>query len=367
MTNHNIKDSIQPIGPQRANSLVQTLLHWYEASKRDLPWRLTKDPYAIWVSEIMAQQTRITALLPYYERFMKQFPNIQTLAQAKQEDVLKAWEGLGYYSRARNLQKAAQLIVQTFDGQFPFTEKELRSLPGIGEYTAGAILSMAFQQPVPAVDGNVLRIVARLENSALDITLPAAKTMTSQYVQRLIPPDRPGCFNQALMDLGALICLPKGPACSSCPLHSLCHAYSQGRQHILPVKSPKKAAKPVDKTVLILYNPQGEILVRQRTESLLHKLWEFYLLDANMDLPQVKQHIKDLGYTINQVTAIGQATHVFTHLIWSMHGYACAIEESQPIGDYQFLNKATLQTKAMPTALRFYTHWLAQQTMPEGL
>ena len=197
------------IDPERAENITKSLLNWYDESKRDLPWRHTHDPYAVWISEIMAQQTRIAYLLSYYDRFMNRFPTIRSLAEACEDDVLKAWEGLGYYTRAGNLQKAARKIVADFSGKLPRTKKELLTLPGIGDYTAGAILSIAYGIPVPAVDGNVLRVYARLENNDANILLPQTKKQAANFVAALMPPERAGCFTQALMELGALVCLPK--------------------------------------------------------------------------------------------------------------------------------------------------------------
>ncbi len=247
---------------QRACDITRSLLNWYDQNKRDLPWRHSQEPYGIWISEIMAQQTRITALLPYYRRFMKQFPTVEALAAADESEVLKAWEGLGYYARAKNLQKAAQIIVSFFSGEIPSSLEELIALPGIGEYTAGAILSIAFGLPFPAVDGNVLRVYSRVEKSELDIALPPAKASAKQFISSLMPSERTGSFTQALMELGALICVPRTPLCEACPLAELCCARLEGLTGELPVKSAKKPPKSEDKTILVICGPDGQILVR---------------------------------------------------------------------------------------------------------
>lgn len=346
------------ISTQRKNKLVSALLDWYGENKRDLPWRKSQHPYSIWISEIMAQQTRITAVLPYYQRFMMLFPTVEALADANTDDVLKAWEGLGYYSRAHNLQKAAKLIVNEFDGQLPDDEKKLRSLPGIGAYTAGAILSISFDRPVPAVDGNVLRVFSRIENNVMDIALPATKAALSVFLGNIMPTKGSGIFSQSLMELGALVCLPKNPNCPQCPVSGLCKAYQKGTQKELPVKSAKKPPKPLDKTIILIQNQKGQILMRQRTEKLLHGLWEFYSVDRKMNCFDVEMYVKELGYTCDSVIFVGESFHVFTHLVWNMGGYECRVREGFAVEGYQFMDRETLNTLAMPTAINYYLNWL---------
>ncbi len=350
--------------PTRQKQWIQALTTWYEENKRDLVWRHSKDPYSIWVSEIMAQQTRISALLPYYERFMNQFPTVFALAEAPIDDVLKAWEGLGYYARAHNLHKTARIVAHELNGQFPRDEKHLKSLPGIGDYTAGAILSIAFDLPVPAVDGNVLRVFARLENNEMDIARPVTKTLLTAYVRAIMPQTHTGAFTQALMELGALVCVPKTPLCHQCPVSAWCHAYFLQRQHVLPVKSAKKPLKTVDKTILLITNANGDVLVRKRTEKLLHGLWEFYNIEGALEAEQIAEHLCELGYSCVTITPIGHSAHTFTHMIWQMHGFACDVTADRsapavaPIEAYAFLPVVELKEKAMPTAISYYTKWL---------
>ncbi|MCL2055544.1 MAG: A/G-specific adenine glycosylase [Oscillospiraceae bacterium] len=339
---------------KRKEQFCQYLLSWYDENKRCLPWRHTDDPYLIWVCEIMAQQTRISFLLDYYNRFTKQFPDVQSLANAEEADVLKAWEGLGYYSRARNLWKAAQKVVLDFNGALPKTKKELLSLPGIGEYTAGAIMSIAYGIPTPAVDGNVLRVFSRLENSDSDISLPQTRRATANLVETVMPKGRAGGFTQALMELGALICIPKNPNCIHCPVSELCEAYIIGTQKELPKKSPKSSPKPINKTILIIQNSQSEILMRQRSEKLLLGLWEFYSLDEFVNEEDISTHLQSLGLTAYEIKPLGTAKHIFTHLIWQMRGYICKSENQNAPHGYRWIGKFEFETLAIPAALRFY-------------
>lgn len=335
-------------------NITKSLLDWYDKNKRDLPWRHAREPYAVWISEIMAQQTRITYLLSYYERFISRFPTAQLLAEAPEDDVLKVWEGLGYYARARNLQKAAQKIMSDFGGQLPRTKQELLTLPGIGEYTAGAILSIAYGIPVPAVDGNVLRVYSRMENIDEDILLPQTKKQAADFVAALMPADRAGCFTQALMELGALVCLPKSPICTDCPIAAFCIARAYGRQLELPQKAAKKPPQSLQKTILIIRNTEGQILMRQRTETLLSGLWEFFMLDSAMTKSKVKKHLQELGVVVDSIQDMGASKHIFTHQIWQMTGYSCIVfGDFSPVG-YQWIQKENIKNLAIPTAIRFY-------------
>ena len=340
--------------PERIERITENLLKWYDENKRGLPWRHVHDPYAVWISEIMAQQTRIGYMIDYYERFMSRFPTVQSLAESCEDDVLKAWEGLGYYTRARNLKKAAQMIVTDFDGRLPRTKAEMLTLPGIGEYTAGAILSIAFDIPVPAVDGNVLRVYSRLENVDEDILLPQTKKLAADFVKTLTPSERIGSFTQALMELGALVCLPKNPGCTGCPLTEFCLARIYDRQMELPKKSAKKAQKIIQKTVFIIRNRTGAILMRQRTETLLSGLWEFYLVDSAMTKSQAKNYLTALGFSIKSIKDTGVATHTFTHQIWRMVGYDSDVAGEFSPPNYRWIQKEDVKNLALPVAIRFY-------------
>lgn len=354
-------DHVYGTEKQRAMAIAKSLLDWYDENKRDLPWRHGAEPYAVWVSEVMAQQTRISALLPFYERFMERFPTVEALAEASEEDVLKAWEGLGYYGRARHLRLGAKRVVAEFGGKIPGTKKELLRLPGIGEYTAGAILSIAFHMPAAAVDGNVLRVFSRLENSDGDVALPKTKAMAKAFVAAIMPEERFGAFTQALMELGALLCVPKNPLCGSCPLSSLCRAYAKGRQRELPKKSMAKKKKEINKTILILCSPDRRIIMRRRNEKLLNGLWEFYAVDRSMDADEVQEHVKRLGYTMRGLEFIGKSKHVFTHIVWHMEGYCCQIEENQAPKGYALVDQSQIKNLALPAAIRFYTRWLCDE------
>lgn len=334
----------------RDNGIVQQLLTWYPTVMRDLPFRRTRDPYRIWVSEIMAQQTRITALLPYYERFIERFPNVQALAEAPQQDVLKLWEGLGYYARARNMQAAAQQIVQNFGGQLPADRKALLSLPGIGEYTAGAILCNAFDIPCPAVDGNVMRAITRIERMHDDITLPATKQLVTQRVAELMPPDKAHPFTQSLIELGAMVCLPRNPKCSVCPVHAYCLALQHGEQSMLPIKSKAKAQRPVVRSIALLQDGQGRYLLRQREERLLHGMWEFPGWEGKSSRA-LQSGLQALGLTSITWRKVAQAEHVFSHIIWHMTAYRGHIDGTYEVSSpYRWVSPSKLLELPIPTA-----------------
>lgn len=299
----------------RISSGVIPLLNWYGENARDLPWRRDITPYRVWVSEIMLQQTRVAAVLNYFPRFLSALPDIRSLADCPEEQLLKLWQGLGYYSRARNLQKAAKVICTEYNGVFPDSYDAILSLPGIGEYTAGAIASIAFSQPVPAVDGNVIRVTTRLLADERDITKPAVKRDIRSLLSEAIPLNSPGTFNQALMELGALVCLPNGePRCEVCPWKTLCLARAEGKTGDIPVRPPKKARKVENRTVfLILY--QHRIALRQRPEKgLLAGLWELPNEEGS-SLPLDLWHIIPLSLEDG-----GSGIHIFTHIEWHMTG-----------------------------------------------
>lgn len=346
----------------KAEALVEQLMQWYHENRRDLIWRKTREPYRIWISEIMAQQTRITAVLPYYERFIHQFPTVESLARAEEDEVLKAWEGLGYYSRARNLLKTAKRIVSEYKGEFPKQSKLLQKLPGIGEYTAGAIVSICFDERVPAVDGNVQRVFARLYENYLDISVPLHKKLLTEFVYDIMPNQQTGIFNQALMELGALVCLPKNPNCEECPVQNLCKSYANGTQKKVPVKAVKKAIPQEDKIILLIRNDKDEFLLRQRTEKLLNGLWEFYSIGQNLNESGIKNELYEKGISSCSLIPIGKAVHTFTHKRWNMKGYQCDIEGRKKIEGYHFFSREEIKKLAMPTALQFFRNWLEETT-----
>ena len=295
--------------------LTIPLLVWYGENKRDLPWRRDPTAYHVLVSELMLQQTRVAAVLSYYERFLRALPTLPDLAGASEEELLRLWQGLGYYGCVRNLQKAARRIMEAFHGRFPQTYEEILTLPGVGEYTAGAVASIAFGAPVPAVDGNVLRVCARLLSSGADVSLPATKKEFRARLLALMPLDRPGDYNQALMELGATVCLPNGaPQCGACPARDFCAAHRSGREADFPVKPPKKPRRIEERTVYLIFR-NGRVALRQRPEKgLLAGLWEY------PHAPRGEDALAAWGITPLATAPGGTGKHIFTHLEWHMTG-----------------------------------------------
>ena len=313
------------------------LVRWYDGHRRDLPWRQTDDPYAIWVSEIMLQQTRVETVIPYYLRFLEKFPTVEALALAEPGEVIKAWENLGYYTRARNLQKAAREITDRFGGRIPADREEILRLPGIGRYTAGAILSIAFGRPVPAVDGNVRRVISRLcamDEPADDKGVPER---IEALVQAMIPKRNPGRFNQALMELGAVCCTPRNPSCTSCPLQTDCRARKQGLTDRLPVRRERKAIPHREVVAAILFNEKKRILIVQRPgRGLLGSLWKFPggVLAPGEPLEDglkriVRQEL-DIGIVVGP--AIARVKHAYTHFRITLTAFACVLSGGAPSG-----------------------------------
>ena len=277
----------------------------------------------------MLQQTRVEAVKPYFERFMKELPDVQALARCPEDKLLKLWEGLGYYSRARNLQKAARQICTEYGGELPADAEELQKLCGIGAYTAGAISSIAFDRPAPAVDGNVMRVWARLCADERDVLLPAVQKEAREDVAAIIPADHAGEFTQALIELGATVCVPAGEAkCDICPLQAFCKALEQGKADALPNRSKAKPRKIVDMTVLVLYDGQRVVLRKRPDQGLLAGLYEFYHTENVLDAKQVAQHASDMGFEVTEVGEPFTAKHIFTHLEWHMTGYAVRVKDA---------------------------------------
>ena len=341
-------------------SFRQKLLAWYDENKRDLPWRRSKNPYHIWVSEIMLQQTRVDTVIPYYERFLDWFPTVESLANAPEERLLKAWEGLGYYSRVRNMQTAAQQIMEDFDGEFPSTYEGISSLKGIGPYTAGAISSIAFNLPQPAVDGNVMRVLARLFEVNHDIGNPSNRKLFQAMMEVLIDPDRPGDFNQALMDLGSDIEAPVNPRPQESPVKDFSAAYQHGTMDRYPIKAPKKKPIPIFLKALVVQNSQGQFLLeKNESEKLLAGFWHFPLIevddfsDQTQDLDlfsQVAEPILELGpspqesfeqdYDLEvdwQDLRFDEVKHIFSHRKWHIQIIAGRVSESQEYADREVL------------------------------
>ena len=307
-------------------NIAPALLEWFYRNHRILPFRTDPSPYHVWVSEIMLQQTRVSAALPYYERFLAALPDIPALAACEEEKLHKLWEGLGYYSRVRNLQKAAKIVCAQYGGQLPADYDALRELPGIGDYTAGAIASISFGLPVPAVDGNVLRVFARLYDDAQLITDPAVKKAFTARVMEHQPPEQAGDYNQALMELGALVCVPNGaPLCAACPLHGLCRARAAGTAPTLPRKAAPKARKVAPVTVALVESG-GNFLIRQRPEKgLLAGLWEPLLWEGEALTPgELHEKLTAMGLVCEAeaIAPLPEAKHIFSHIEWRMTQYA---------------------------------------------
>ncbi len=312
-----------------------TLLNWYDYHARILPWRSDPTPYHVWVSEIMLQQTRVEAVKKYYDRWMEALPEIKDLAEVDEERLMKLWEGLGYYNRARNLKTAAITVMEEYQGELPADYEQLRSLRGIGEYTAGAISSIAFGLKEPAVDGNVLRVFARLLTEEGDIGKQAVKKQITREVRRILPSERPGDFNQALMDLGSGICLPKGqPLCEQCPWEAVCQAHRSGREQEYPVKAAKKARKIEKKTVFILEISAGKekalLLHKRPAAGLLANLWELPNTEGWLAREEAREKIKEqLGENPDSGETLGERKHVFSHVEWQMIGYRFRIQMAE--------------------------------------
>ena len=371
---------------ERLNALTAPLLTWYDIHKRVLPWRGIRDPYRIWVSEIMLQQTRVQAVLEYYARFMAELPDVYALAAVGEERLFKLWEGLGYYSRARNLHRAAQVLVNDCGGEFPRTREELLRLPGVGDYTASAIASIAFGEPEPAVDGNLLRVAARVGGIAEDIMDARVRKRFRAMLTESIDCERPGEWNQAMMDLAATVSLPKAaplsqksptpparappaclphaaPPCAQRPARAFCAAYQNGMTDVLPVRAAKKPRRVEERTVFLLVR-DGRLALRKRpAKGLLAGLWELPNVPGNLDEAGAAITLAQWGLTARTLTPVGAAKHIFSHVEWDMHGYlAVAAGENN---EFLWADGAALQAAAIPSAFRYYIdtagRWLDAQ------
>lgn len=309
---------------QMANPLVK----WYRENKRSLPWRDIKDPYRIWVSEIMLQQTRVEAVKPFYERFLNELPNVEALANAKEEKLLKLWEGLGYYNRVRNMQKAAIQIMEKHDGVFPREFGDIRNLTGIGSYTAGAIASFAFDIPKPAVDGNVLRVLTRITENSDDIMKASVKTEIEKALERVIPKDEARDFNQGLIELGALVCVPnRAPKCGDCPLADLCLACKNGTQEAFPVKSKAKERRIEKKTVFVLKDGENVAIRKREAKGLLAGLYELPNIEGHLTEKGAIEYCRKIGLAPLHIQKLEDAKHIFSHVEWQMIGYSIRVDE----------------------------------------
>ncbi len=331
--------------------LPGALLDWYEKNKRDLPWRKDREPYHIWLSEIMLQQTRVEAVKGYYQRFLDACPTIKDLAEADDELLHKLWEGLGYYSRVRNLKKAAQRIVEFHNGIFPGEYAQIIALPGIGEYTAGAICSIAFGLPTPAVDGNVLRVVSRLTDDPTPIGLPAYKKQVRNALRVVYPSDT-GAFTQALMELGATVCGPnRKPDCDRCPCKGFCRGHKRGTAEQLPVKQPKRERRVEEKTVFVLRCADRYALEKRSARGLLAGLWQFPNVPEKLPLESALTWISKKGLNPKQIHVQLERKHIFTHIQWEMRCYYADVEIAE--GGFTWLTAEQVRKEAaLPTAFR---------------
>lgn len=340
-------DTLKIIEEMNRQAFREDLIGWFENEMRDLPWRKDQDPYKVWVSEIMLQQTRVDTVIPYFTRFLDKFPTIEALATADEDKVLKAWEGLGYYSRVRNLQSAVKEVHEKYDGKVPDQPEAISSLKGVGPYTAGAILSIAYGKPEPAVDGNVMRVLSRILLIWEDIAKSSSRKTFEGAVRRLISHENPSYFNQALMELGALICTPTSPSCLLCPVREHCQAFETGMQNELPIKSKKKKQRSVEIVAAVLRNDQNQVLIRKRPETgLLANLWEFPNAEVSLGFRSEKEQFKDYFKEKYQVETslgdmVGRIEHVFSHLIWDIHVFTGQLKG--PIQESSKLKLVTLE------------------------
>lgn len=337
---------------EQSTKIRTDLLTWYDRHKRNLFWREHPTPYYVWLSEIMLQQTRVEAVEHYFENFIKEVPDMISLSAIEEDKLLKLWEGLGYYNRAKNLKKAAEIMVQKYHGEVPDNYDELVTLPGIGSYTAGAILSISYHQNYPAVDGNVLRVISRLEGKKVDITKREVKKEIEKKTRRLVV-ERSGDVNQALMDLGATICLPNGlPNCENCPLQSYCQAYKKGTMLEIPLKKTKTEKKQEERTVL-LFLYQNKVLLKKREEKgLLSSMYEFPNILGKLSTKEVETYLKEQKIAYRTIQKLASTKHIFTHLTWNLHGYMIELTKK---GNGLYVTKEDLdRTYSIPTAFKTY-------------
>lgn len=355
-----------PVCLDSLDRIAEPLLAWYDKGRRILPWREEPTPYHVWLSEIMLQQTRVEAVKPYYDRFLQALPDIGSLAAVEEERLLKLWEGLGYYNRARNLKRAAEILVSEYDGEMPDDFERIAALPGIGSYTAGAVSSIAFGRPYPAVDGNVLRILSRLRADDRDILNAKVKRAVEEELLDVMPKDRPGDFNQALMELGAMVCIPNGaPKCGECPWRELCLARAQGRMGEFPKKAKKKPRSIEKKTVLVIQDAERVALHKRPGKGLLAGMYEFPSLEGHCEEAEVSAYLKEIGLLPIRIRRLPAAKHVFTHREWHMTGYLIRVDElavkepGEELQGFVFVEPEQTRTSyPIPSAFAAYAEWV---------
>lgn len=348
---------------ERLLAVREPLLSWYHKNRRILPWREQSESYRVWISEIMLQQTRVEAVKPYFARFMEALPDVKALASVEEETLLKLWEGLGYYNRARNLQKAARVCMDEYGGQLPASYESLLSLPGIGSYTAGAVASIAFGIPEPAVDGNVLRVLSRLFESREDIGKQSVKRKMENELRAVIPKELPGDFNQALIELGAIVCIPSGkPLCSQCPCSTLCLARRRQTTGEIPVKAGKKERRREEKTVFIIEYEDKAAIRKRSAKGLLASLYEFPNLPGHLKEEEIPDALAIGREDILAIEPLPEAVHIFSHVEWHMTGFRVMIKRELP---HQYPMKRVeeiFETYPLPNAFQAYTALLKRNT-----
>lgn len=347
------------------NEIVQPLLQWYRENKRDLPWRDRNNAYYTWVSEIMLQQTRVEAVKPYFARFMEALPDIPALAACPEEKLMKLWEGLGYYNRVRNMQKAAVTIVEEYGGAIPASYEKILALKGIGNYTAGAIASIAFGIPVPAVDGNVLRVISRITESREDIMKQSVRRNMEAALAEIIPGACPGDFNQALMELGAVVCVPNGPArCTECPVAFCCQANLHGTVEELPVRAPKKARSIELLTVLVIQDGERTAISKRPDSGLLAGLYQLPNVPGHLSADEAVELVKNMKLEPLRIEELPPAKHIFTHIEWRMIGYRIRVSSLEVPEDPDLIFVEKQQSKrqyAIPSAFHAYVKYMKEE------
>jgi len=347
------KDSGEDRGRDKRRALIPTLLlAWWDQDHRDLPWRQSRDPYVTWIAEVMLQQTQISTVIPYYDRWLAKYPTVQHLAAASLDDVLKLWEGLGYYGRARNLHRAARTVVEKHGGKLPSNKEGLQALPGIGRYTAGAIASIAFNQPVPVVDGNITRVLTRLFDLDGDVTRTDTIKTLWRLAAGMVPPQRPGDYNQALMELGQEVCLPVRPSCHTCPLNDLCLARNRGTQLDRPVRPPRKRLPHYDVTAAVIWNESGQFLITKRPlEGLLGGLWEFpggkREPGESLEAALIREINEELDIQIEVERPMATIKHAYTHFRITLYPFHARLRHGRPsnigVADHRWVDLAGLE------------------------
>lgn len=348
-----------PAEQARLQAMVQPLTVWFRENQRNLPWRQEPTPYHVWLSEIMLQQTRVEAVIPYYLRFLERLPDIASLAVVDEEELMKLWQGLGYYNRARNLKKAAEQAVLEYGGELPADYEKLLKLPGIGSYTAGAIASIAFGIARPAVDGNVLRVISRILGSMEDISQAKVKKKIEEQLLLVMPENAPGDFNQALMELGATVCVPNGaPRCEECPVAEICLAFREGKTDVIPYKAPKKPRRIEERTILLVKWKDEYAIEKRPSTGLLAGLYEFPNLEGSLNGEQLADYLIHAGETSFTAEPLPSSKYVFSHVEWRMTAYHIVLRKKKSERFQFYKRQDILEHYAIPSAFSAYTEIL---------